>query len=69
MTWGHAVAENRFFHRSPRKLKAPQMSVVAIEHPPVRQVVEKKPAFYGDRTIFYDDDTNGIRKYAGCVQL
>lgn len=43
--WGHAVAENRFFHRSPRKLKAPQMSVVAIEHPPVRQVVEKKPLF------------------------
>lgn len=43
--WGHAVAESRFFHRSPRKLKAPQMSVVAIEHPPVRQVVEKKPLF------------------------
>lgn len=43
--WDHAVAENRFFHRSPRKLKAPQMSVVAIEHPPVRQVVEKKPLF------------------------
>ena len=43
--WGHAVSENRFFHRSPRKLKAPQMSVVAIEHPPVRQVVEKKPLF------------------------
>lgn len=41
--WNDMISERGFFHRSPRNLKVSQMSVVAIDNPPARQTVEKKP--------------------------